>query len=129
MADTHLDGLDVKTSIKIDGSAITDPAVISPGAVGTTELAATGVTAAKLAAGAVTKAKALVFISTERTATGSEETIAHGLGATPASVLVIPTDTSPATAGVFTVTEGTHTSTNVLVTVTSGKKYKVFAWA
>jgi len=68
-----------------------------------------------------------VFVSTEQTGTGSSQSIAHGLGVTPSKVFVSPTDTAPATVGVYTATEGTHTATNVLVTVTSGKKYKVIA--
>lgn len=82
-----------------------------------------------IGAGKVSKAKMAMYASAERTATGSEESIAHGLGAVPALVLVIPTDTSPSTAGVFTALEGTHTGTNVLVTVTADKKYKVVALA
>lgn len=87
------------------------------------------VVTADLADGSVTKAKAAVFFSAETTATGSAQNVAHGLGVAPAGVLIVPTDTSPAVAGVYTVVEGTHTSTNVVVTVTSGKKFKVFAWA
>lgn len=78
--------------------------------------------------GIITKAKTAQFISGELTGTGSAQNVAHGLGRVPSAVLVIPTDTSPATVGVFTVTEGTHTDTNVVVTVTSGKKFKVQAW-
>jgi hypothetical protein len=85
--------------------------------------------AGALPAGSVTFAKAKVFVSTEQTGTGAAQNVAHGLGAVPAAVLVAPTDLAPATAGVYTVTEGTHTSTNVVVTVTSGKKFKVLAWA
>lgn len=70
-----------------------------------------------------------VFKSSEQTGTGSSQNIAHGLGVTPSLVLVYPTDTSPATAGVYVLTEGTHTSTNVVVTVTTGKKFKVVAFA
>lgn len=68
-------------------------------------------------------------ISTEQTGTGSAQNVAHGLGVVPTSVMLAPTDTAPATAGVYTVTEGTHTTTNVVVTVTSGKKFKVLAIA
>jgi hypothetical protein len=68
------------------------------------------------------------FISTEQTGTGSPQSIAHGMGIIPTRVTCIPTDTSPATAGVFTVTEGTHDATNAIVTVTSGKKFKLVAW-
>lgn len=82
-----------------------------------------------LPTGAVTFTKAKVFVSAERTGTGASENIAHGLGAAPAAVLIVPTDTTPVTTGAYTATEGAHTSTNVVVTVTSGKKYKVMAWA
>lgn len=70
-----------------------------------------------------------VFVSTEQTGTGAAQSIPHGLGVTPSKVFVTPTDLAPATTGQFTVTEGTHTATNVVVTVTSGKKYKVIAIA
>jgi hypothetical protein len=67
-------------------------------------------------------------MSAEQTGTGASQSIAHGLGATPTKVVAIPTDTSPAVVGVYTATEGVHTATNVLITVTSGKKFKVIAW-
>jgi predicted RecA/RadA family phage recombinase len=70
-----------------------------------------------------------VFKSSEQTGTGSAQSIAHGLGVTPTRIAVYPSDTSPSTAGVYTLTEGTNTSTNVVVTVTSGKKFFVIAWA
>lgn len=69
-----------------------------------------------------------IFVSTEQTGTGSAQNIAHGLGVTPTYVFLSPTDLAPATAGVYTVTEGTHTSTNVVVTVTASKKFKVIAF-
>ena len=69
-----------------------------------------------------------VFVSAEQTGTGSAQNIPHGGTNPPYVVMVIPTDTSPATVGVFTVTEGTHDKTNVIVTVTSGKKYKILAY-
>ena len=67
------------------------------------------------------------FISTEQTGTGSAQNIAHGLGVIPTAVFVAPTDLTPATVGSYVVTEGTHTSTNVVVTVTTSKKFKVIA--
>lgn len=69
------------------------------------------------------------FLSTEQTGTGSEQSIAHGLGVTPNLALVYPSDTAPATTGVYTMTRGTDDKTNVKTTVTSGKKYFVFALA
>jgi hypothetical protein len=76
-------------------------------------------------AGAIGRAQ---FISAEQTGNGAEQSIAHGLGVTPRAVLVIPTDTAPATTGDYTATEGTHDGTNVKVTVTNSKKYKVVAF-
>lgn len=95
----------------------------------TRDVSGAAINGAALTAGTVTAAKAAVFFSTEQTGTGSAQNIAHGLGATPAGVLIVPTDLTPATVGSYAATEGTHTSTNVVVTVTNGKKYKVFAWA
>lgn len=71
----------------------------------------------------------VVFISAEQTGTGAAQSIAHGMGVVPRAVLIVPTDTAPATVGVYTATEGAHDATNVVVTVTSGKKYKVAAMA
>lgn len=66
-----------------------------------------------------------IYRSTERTATGSEETIAHGLAVTPQIVLCEP---SFLTTGSWTVTHGTHTATNVLITVAPANvKYRVIA--
>lgn len=91
------------------------------------------VTTAKLAAAAVTKAKAAVFASTEQTATGSAQNVAHGLGVTPALVLVIPTaghDGLGAAGDLMpTIVEGAHGTTNVVVTAEAGSKFKVMAWA
>lgn len=70
-----------------------------------------------------------IFISTEQTGTGSAQNIAHGLGVTPTKVFVAPTDLTPATVGSYVVTEGAHDATNVVVTVTTSKKYKVLAIA
>src|ERR1044072_1514276 len=87
------------------------------------------ITGAKLANNTVTKSKAAVFFSTEQTGTGAAQNVAHGLGVIPAGVLIVPTDLTPATVGSYSVVEGTHTTTNVVVTVTLSKKFKVFAWA
>lgn len=68
------------------------------------------------------------FQSSEQTGTGSAQNVAHGLGRAPGIVIVYPTDTSPSTLGSYTVSLGTHTSTNVVLTVTSGKKFIVVAF-
>jgi hypothetical protein len=66
------------------------------------------------------------FLSAEQTGTGSSQSIPHGLGVVPRLVLVLITG-SPSTYSQLTVTMGTHTSTNVVVTVTSGWKFRVYA--
>lgn len=68
------------------------------------------------------------FQSAERTATGSAESIAHGLGVVPSLVLVSIQD-SNGVALPFSIVEGTHTTTNIVVTVTASLKYKVIAFA
>lgn len=75
-----------------------------------------------------TMAKA-IFKSAELTGTGSAQNVAHGLAVTPTRIAVYPSDLAPATTGAYTLTEGTHTSTNVVVTVTTSKKFFVIAWA
>ena len=92
---------------------------VSDAAVGTAELINNSVTVAKMK----------VFKSSEQTGNGSAQNVAHGLGVTPGLVIVYPTDTSPATVGAYVMAEGSHSSTNVVVTVTTGKKYKVVAFA
>lgn len=71
--------------------------------------------------------KQKLFLSAVQTGNGSQQSIAHGLGAVPAGVLVTCVDNSGSSYA-FTVTEGTHDATNVKVTVTTGAKYKVLAW-
>jgi hypothetical protein len=120
----------------VNGTKIADDAVdsehIADGAIDPAHLAASAVETAKIAAAAVTKAKALAFASTEQTATGSAQNVAHGLAVVPAIVLVVPTeghDGLGATGDKMPdIAEGTHTTTNVEVTVTAGAKFKVFAW-
>ncbi|MCU1326879.1 MAG: hypothetical protein JWN34_2249, partial [Bryobacterales bacterium] len=70
-----------------------------------------------------------IFKSTEQTGTGSAQNVAHGLGVVPTRIAVYPSDLSPATVGSVVLAEGTHTSTNVVVTVTTSKKFFVIAWA
>ncbi|HSW29288.1 MAG TPA: hypothetical protein VLH75_07300 [Longimicrobiales bacterium] len=69
------------------------------------------------------------FISAEQTGTGSAQNVAHGLGVVPSVVLVVPTE-HPGTpdTGAFDISEGTHTTTNVVVTVTANVKFKVLAF-
>lgn len=68
---------------------------------------------------------AAMFVSIEQTGNGSEQSVTHGLGRTPTKVLVVPTEFASNLN--VDIAEGTHTGTAVLVTVTSGVKYKVMA--
>lgn len=88
-----------------------------------------GVATNQLATGAVTKAKTKMFVSTERTATGAAENIAHGLATIPAMVFVSITDSTAAVVGGYTITEGAHDGTNIILTITNNVKYKVMCWA
>lgn len=63
----------------------------------------------------------------EVTATGSAQSIAHGLGVIPSKVFIILTEFASNIS--VDVLEGTHTTSNVVVTVTSGAKFKVLAIA
>lgn len=94
----------------------------------TRDVSGAAVSGAALSAGSVPISKLSVFKSTEQTGTGSSQNVAHGLGATPGLVIVYPTDTAPSTTGAYTMAEGSHDATNVVVTVTSGKKFKVVAF-
>lgn len=70
-----------------------------------------------------------LFISTEQTATGSEQDVAHGLGYVPTKVLVCITELPDAVAETgFDIAEGTHDATNVKITATATIKFKVFAY-
>ncbi len=84
---------------------------------------------AELEDDSVTFAKAAAFVSTEQTGTGSAQNVAHGLGVIPAAVLIVPTELAADLAAGYDAAEGTHTTTNVVCTVTSGAKFKVLAWA
>jgi hypothetical protein len=75
---------------------------------------------------AVTSEKIAMFTSEELTGTGEAQSVAHGLGVTPSIVLVGLTNVGTDGA---TVTEGTHGTANVNVTVTDGAKFKVLAIA
>ena len=65
------------------------------------------------------------FKSTVQTGTGASQSIAHGLARTPA--LVLPSINQTISATTVTLTEGTHDSTNLQMSVTSPAKYICFA--
>ncbi len=71
-----------------------------------------------------------IFASSEQTGSGSSQNVAHGLGVVPRYIIISVTELPDAAAETgFDVAEGTHTSTNVVVTVTNTVKYKVLAIA
>lgn len=65
-------------------------------------------------------------ISAEVTGNGSSQNTAHGLGVTPSAAIAVLTEFASNLS--VDITEGTHTSTNAVFTVTSGAKYRVMAW-
>ncbi len=65
------------------------------------------------------------FESTEQTGTGAEQSIAHGLGRTPALVILIPTKV--VVIGDDTFVKGVADGTNVKATVTLNAKYIIVA--
>lgn len=67
------------------------------------------------------------FQSTVQTGTGSAQSIAHGLGVTPSLVYVSIYNTNGVSLP-FAITEGSHTSTNIIVTVTTNVQFKVIAF-
>ncbi len=75
--------------------------------------------------GAWTTPSPVSFLSTEQTGNGSAQNVAHGLGSTPSLVFVVASNLS---GGPYVVTYGTHTSTDAVVTVTTGEKYRVVAF-
>jgi hypothetical protein len=102
--------------------------VVAPGFDGNVlaaDIPAGTVGTSQLAASAVTKAKMALFVSTVQTGTGSSQNLAHGLGVIPSAVVVTFTGSTASQA----ITEGSHTSTNVVVTVTSAATFKVTAYA
>jgi hypothetical protein len=71
----------------------------------------------------ITKSNIKMFISGVLTGTGSAQNIAHGLGVVPTNVFTSFTGSTASQA----VSEGTHTTTNIVVTVTSAATFKVLA--
>jgi len=87
----------------------------------------TVVSGSKINDASVTAAKLIVFESAVQTGTGANQPIAHGKGLLPTYVTWSPTDTN-GVALPHTYATGTHTTTNVVMNVTSGLKYKVTAF-
>lgn len=67
-----------------------------------------------------------IFVSGEVTGTGSAQNTAHSLGSTPSAVFIAPTEFASNVS--VDIAQGTHTSTNVVATVTTGVKYTIIAF-
>lgn len=71
------------------------------------------------------------FVSTVQTGTGSEESIAHGLGLVPSLVIVeirkLPALSDIATTPATLVSKGAHTSTHLKITALAGLEFTVTA--
>jgi hypothetical protein len=71
------------------------------------------------------------FESTEQTGTGASQNVAHGLGRAPRLVIVTATEGHDGAGGAGTqaadIAYGVHTSTNVVVTVSNGAKFRAVA--
>ena len=115
------------TTAKLAADAV-DGTKVADGAIDTEHLAANAVETAKIADGQVTFAKQATFVSAEQTGTGSAQNVPHGGSTTPAAVLVAPTELPANLAAGMDIAEGSHDATNVVVTVTSGIKFKVIAF-
>ena len=70
-----------------------------------------------------------IWTSSETTGTGSAQNVAHTLGVVPRFVLVSPTELAADLAAGYDCAEGSHTSSNIVLTVTSGAKFKIVAIA
>lgn len=99
--------------------------IVDEGSIDTAELADGAVETDKIADAAVNTDKIAVFSSEEQTGTGDAQSIAHGLGAEPSTVLILLSTVGTDGAS-YTFTKG---SANVNVTATSGAKYYVVAIA
>ena len=66
-----------------------------------------------------------IFVSAVLVGTGSAQTFNHGLVATPTKTIVGVINFGASVA--VDIVEGTHTSTDCVVTATSGIKYKIWA--
>jgi hypothetical protein len=117
------DGVVVNADIADD--SITNVKINSSAGVAYSKLNLTGNVANADLAGSIEAGKIDFFKSTETTGTGSEADIAHGLGRTPALVIVVPTENT--TGNTLDITEGAHDGTNVKVNAPSTCKYVVYA--
>lgn len=68
------------------------------------------------------KSSSIGFTSASQSGTGSSQNVAHNLGVIPGKVFVLMDSTD---SKVYTL--GTHTAKNVVLTVTNGATFKIWA--
>lgn len=112
-------------SLTINKPASTTLCTLAPGQSCHVVFSGTAWTVVHAPAGSSSLQGASVFKSTEQTGSGSAQTVAHGLGSTPALYYAIP---SNLTGGAYVVSAESADATNVTLTVTNGEKYKVVAF-
>jgi len=103
----------------VDGTKLADNAVDSE------HIAAGAIDPEHFAAGSVSAVAVDFFKSAEATGTGSPQNIAHGLSSTPGLVWWSLSEFADTLAVDFA--EGAHDGTNLVVTVTSGAKFFIYA--
>jgi hypothetical protein len=72
--------------------------------------------------------KKLIFSSGVVMATGSAQTISHGLGVIPSHVIFAAVDTT-SVAGSYFIVEGAHDATDIKFTATLAVRVKILAFA
>ena len=112
-------------NLTINRPASTTLCTLAPGQSCHVVFSGTAWTVVHAPAGSSSLQGASVFKSTEQTGSGSAQTVAHGLGSTPALYYAIP---SNLTGGAYVVSAESADATNVTLTVTNGEKYKVIAF-
>lgn len=112
-------------SLTINRPASTTLTTLAPGQSCHVVFSGTAWTVVHAPAGSSSLQGASVFKSTEQTGSGAPQTVAHGLGSTPALFYAVP---SNLTGGAYVVSAESADATNVTLTVTNGEKYKVIAF-
>jgi len=112
-------------SLTINKPAATTLCTLAPGQSCIVVFSGTAWTLALAPAGSSSLQGAAVFKSTEQTGTGAPQTVAHGLGSTPALFYAVP---SNLTGGAYVVSAESADATNVTLTVTLGEKFKIVAF-
>lgn len=130
IADDSITNVKINSSAGIAKSKLASLAIVDADIDGSADIAysklnLTGNVANADLAGSIEAGKISYFKSTETTGTGAEADIVHGLGRTPALVIVVPTENT--TGNTLDIAEGVHDGTNIKVTAPATCKYVVYA--